>query len=207
MPFQLHLATAEDVGEITRLIDETGTWLRKKIGTDQWNRPWPNEAARNARVQDGVDRKRTWLLRDGRTLVASVTVEVEGKPGLWTEVELKTPAVYLHRLVVHRDYRGMRIGEFLIGWGARLGLSEDPLAEELRIDTWSKNPGLHGYYIGQGFSKVGDARVTEDKTPSGQLLSKPVDAVPSREELDRILQVEEEGVPLHAEQAEPAGHL
>ncbi|MEO3782311.1 GNAT family N-acetyltransferase [Actinocorallia sp. B10E7] len=207
-PFLLHLATAEDVGEITQLIDETGAWLRDKIGTDQWNRPWPDEKARDARVRDGVDRGRTWLLHDGRTLVASVTVEVSGKPGLWSEEELRTPAVYLHRLVINRHYKGMRIGSFLIDWGAHRGLAEKPSAEELRIDTWSTNRRLHAYYIGQGFTKIPGIRVTEDETPSGQLLSKPIGAVLPREELAGILQVvEEESVPVRAEQAEPAGQL
>ncbi|WP_106399483.1 GNAT family N-acetyltransferase [Actinocorallia populi] len=206
-PFVLRLATDDDVEEITRLIDETGSWLRDKIGTDQWNRPWPDEAARNARVRDGVARGRTWLLRDGGTLVASVTVEVSGTPGLWTERELRVPAVYLHRLVVDRHYKGMRIGEFLIGRGAQRGLLERPSARELRIDTWSTNDRLHEYYIGLGFSKIHGIRVTEDETPSGQLLSKPIRDVRPCEELAGILHVQEEGGPARAEQAEPAGQL
>ena len=206
-PFVLSLATDDDVAGITRLLDETGNWLREKIGTDQWNLPWPDEAARDARVRDGVARGRTRVLRSGRTLVASVTVEVAGSPGLWTAQELRTPAVYLHRLVVDRGYKGLRIGEALIRWGAARGLREEPAAEELRIDTWSTNGGLHAYYVGIGFTEIPGVRVPADETPSGQLFRMSIGDIGPWEELTGAFQMQEEGAPVHAEQAEPAGQL
>ncbi|MGI8336071.1 GNAT family N-acetyltransferase [Actinomadura scrupuli] len=158
---------------IIRLIDEAGAWLRDEKGSTQWNRPWPTRGARDQRVRDGLLGGRTWIAWDGDVAAASVTIHLTGSPYLWTEEERRTPAIYLHRLVLNRAYAGMRLGARLIAWAGQRGFQENPEATCIRIDTWTDNHGLHKYYERQGFEFVG-VRQAPGRHPSGRLFQKPI---------------------------------
>ncbi|XRQ03896.1 GNAT family N-acetyltransferase [Actinomadura welshii] len=98
-------------------------------------------------------------------------------PG-WTNstTSSETEAVYLHRLVIHRDYAGRGLGAELIDWAGRKGASRQRNAELIRIDVWTDNTELHEYYRRQGFTDVA-IRTTSDNTPSGALFEKPLASV------------------------------
>jgi RimJ/RimL family protein N-acetyltransferase len=177
--FQVRRASIDQQEIIIRLIDEAGAWLRDEKGSTQWNRPWPTREARDQRIRDGLTGGRTWIVWDGDVAAASVTIETTGSPALWSEEELRTPAVYLHRLVLKRSakatstYAGKRLGARLIAWAAQQGFRENPDATCIRIDTWTDNHALHKYYQQQGFEFVAQ-RQAPDQYPSGRLLQKPI---------------------------------
>jgi GNAT superfamily N-acetyltransferase len=171
--FRVRRASVYRQETIIGLIDEAGAWLRDEKGSNQWNRPWPTRAARDRRIRDGLLGGRTWIVWDGALAVASVTIERRGNPALWTPDELRTPAVYLHRLVVKRSYAGWALGARLIDWAAQQGFRENPAATRIRIDTWTDNRGLHKYYEGRGFEFVA-VRDAPDGCPSGRLFQKPI---------------------------------
>jgi ribosomal protein S18 acetylase RimI-like enzyme len=147
--FQIRLATPDDLHVILDLIDEAAEWLRTK-DTDQWARPWPDRAERDARVLRGLLACRTWLVEDYGIPVATVTYRPDSYSGLWTATEQLVPAGYMSRLVVSRKYAGYGIGAALTDWaGARA--RDEFGAEYLRIDVWTTNVRLHSYYEGRGF--------------------------------------------------------
>jgi ribosomal protein S18 acetylase RimI-like enzyme len=173
--YTIRLARPNELGTVLNLIDGAAAWLRRTKVTTQWNRPWPNRAERDKRVNDGVVSGETWLLFDGDEAIGTVTIKLIGHEELWTAEERRTEAVYLHRLVVRRDpaYMGTGLGAELINWAGRKGRSRQPAAEAIRLDVWTENKELHGYYLGQGFRRVA-IRTTTDKIPSGALFEKPM---------------------------------
>ncbi|MEV4254823.1 GNAT family N-acetyltransferase [Spirillospora sp. NPDC049652] len=193
--FTLRRAGDDDVAGIIRLIDDAARWLRGK-GTGQWAEPWPNAAERERRIRRGIELSRekgedgrgqaaTWLVTDGDRPIATTFVTRVPNPALWTPYELRTRAVYLHRLVIDRRYAGERLGERLVQWTGEWGrLAWD--AEVMRIDVWADNIRLHEYYRNRGFLYTDTPRLQADGTvrPDPRL---PMDVYPSGVLLDRPL--------------------
>lgn len=165
---QLRRATERDLDTVLGLIDEAASWLRGK-DTDQWRKPWPNLEARNERVRVALAAGQTWIVWDGDTAAATVSMDREGNPKLWDELELHDRAVYVQRLVVARKYAGMGLGAQLIDWAgtwARMRYR----AAWIRIDVWTTNESLHRYYEAHGF--VFKRFCAEPDYPAGALLQK-----------------------------------
>jgi GNAT superfamily N-acetyltransferase len=175
--YQIRLARPDELGDVLKLIDHAASWLRGK-DTTQWAEPWPSADGRMKRVYQALIDRETWLLFDGESLIGTVSIKLIGHEELWTPEERETEAVYLHRLVVHRDYAGRGLGAELIDWAGRKGASQQKNAELIRIDVWTDNHQLHKYYGRQGFQYVA-TRTTRDRTPSGALFQKPLPLIPA----------------------------
>ncbi|TDC62484.1 GNAT family N-acetyltransferase [Actinomadura sp. GC306] len=171
--YRIRLARPDELDDVLGLIDHAADWLRKKKHTTQWDRPWPSEEGRRNRVDKALRKGETWLLFDRERLIGTVSIKVSGHKELWTAQERATEAVYLHRLIVHRDYTGLGLGAELIEWAGRKGAERRPAAELIRIDVWTDNTELHDYYRRQGFWDVA-VRTTSDDTPSGALFERPL---------------------------------
>jgi predicted N-acetyltransferase YhbS len=171
--YPIRLATAGDMTIIQGLIDEARGWLPAK-GTDQWAEPWPNPAARDARVLRDIRAARTWLVEDDQAAVATVTYGPAGNRRLWTAEEQREPAVYAARLIVSRSHAGQRIGEALVDWAGACAV-RDWGAKWIRIDVWTTNEALHNYYEKRGFQRYGTCQFDEDEYyPSAALFQKPI---------------------------------
>ena len=165
-------ATPEHLNAIIGLIDEATEWLPAK-GTKQWSKPWPDREARDARVWHGLELGATWIVWEVvcgiAVLAATVTVTGKPNPMVWSprDFNLGVRAVYAHRLITARRYKGWDLGAELLDWTGRRG-RHNYGARSIRIDVWTNNEALHGYYVKRGFEKRGTCR---DVTyPSGVLL-------------------------------------
>jgi len=165
-------ATDDNMNAILRLINQASGWL-KDMGTDQWQRPWPDEKERNARVWRGLKVGATRIVWAGSRAVATVTVAQKPNMDVWRDANCNwdDPAVYVHRLIIDRQFAGFGLGAQLIDWAGLHGQREWN-AEWVRIDVWSTNHGLHKYYMNTGFEPCGLA--PDPHYPSGMLLEKPV---------------------------------
>ncbi|MEU5989583.1 GNAT family N-acetyltransferase [Spirillospora sp. NPDC047418] len=172
--YQIRIARPDEINVVLGLIDHAAAWLRAEKDTTQWARPWPDPEGRLKRVHEALANAETWLLLDADRPIGTVSIRTLGHEELWTAEERRTEAVYLHRLVVHRDYAGGGLGAELIGWAGREGASRQRNAEMIRIDVWTDNGALHDYYRSLGFKDVAIRR-TSDGTPSGALFEKPLD--------------------------------
>jgi GNAT superfamily N-acetyltransferase len=167
-PITLRRAAVEDMGVAVRLIEEAAEWLRDK-GTDQWARPWPNRAGRDSRILESLSQGKTWIGWDDAIPAATITADPDEDP-YWPDDLRREPAVYVHRLVVRRRYKGAGLGAALldwVGWTARCGYG----ARWIRVSAWSTNTGLHEYYQNQGFRRCGFH--ADDGYPSGARFQKP----------------------------------
>jgi GNAT superfamily N-acetyltransferase len=169
--------TVENMKAVLGLIEEARGWLWTK-DTDQWEKPWPDEKARDARVLRGLENGKTWIVWDHNAPAATVTIATRANPAVWSrpgcECDLSDRAVYVHRLITGRNYAGWGLGAELIDWA---GLRGQRLygAKWIRIDVWSTNKGLHDYYLKRGFEPCG---ACGDATyPSGALFQKRVSEI------------------------------
>ncbi|WP_395109380.1 GNAT family N-acetyltransferase [Actinomadura sp. SCN-SB] len=169
--FRLRLASPDDLPSVLGLIENAAAWLRTK-GTTQWQHPWPDREERDRRVHDSLSAGETWLLWDGSTPMATITLTPEPDDLLWTAQEREEPALYLHRLVVHRKHAGLGIGAHLLDW-AGVRARRRHLARWIRIDVWADNHALHRYYRKQGFRLVRQSAGIPGY-PAGALFQKDV---------------------------------
>ena len=144
-----------DLDAVSGLVREAAEWLRTSKDTDQWARPWPDRIRHRERMVNDLLKGKTWLVWDGETAVATITVDTDepvdlnDKP-VWPERERHRSALYVRRVVVARTYSGCGLGAALLDWAADVA-KRDHGAELIRIDVWTTNLELHAYYEGQRF--------------------------------------------------------
>ena len=171
--------TREHLNAILGLIDEARIWLPSK-GTKQWREPWPDRAQRDTRVYRALVLGATWLVWEivcGKAILAA-TVTVTGKPNpaVWSPLgfDLGVRTVYAHRLITARRYAGWDLGAELLDWTGARGRCNYG-ARSIRIDVWTDNEALHGYYLKRGFERRGTCHNAD--YPSGVLLEKPISKI------------------------------
>lgn len=140
--YLMRRATPADLPHVMTLLDQRTAWLRDR-GTDQWS---TREFA--PVMRDAVDRGDTWLLWDGDTPVATLTMTTMADPDFWTPDERRTPALYLSKLATTLDRRGDGLGALLIDWAA--GYAGARGVHWLRWDVWKTNTRLQDYYRSLG---------------------------------------------------------
>lgn len=174
-PMRLDFATPADLDAILGLIEEASRWLKAR-GQDQWAEPWPDREQRDARILKGLANKKTVIVRQGDTAVATVTMANWHNPKVWVSgscrADLTERAVYLHRLVTARKYAGHGLGESLIKWAEKYARAKYR-AQWTRIDVWATNKDLHRYYEKLGFESCG--RCPDPSYPSGALFQRLID--------------------------------
>jgi GNAT superfamily N-acetyltransferase len=170
-------ATDEDQEVVLGLIEDARTWLRTK-DTNQWEEPWPSQDERDGRVRKGLEGGKTWIVWDGKTPAATVTIARDHNPTVWSgpacTCNPKENAVYVHRLITARSHAGWGLGAALIDW-AGLHAARQYGAKWIRIDVWTSNTALHDYYWKRGFRSCGFC--SDSRYPSGALFQKPVEEI------------------------------
>src|SRR3954470_3961204 len=94
-----------DLPAISQIRAESRQWLAE-IGSDQWQKAWPNEEAAEARLAASIVTGGTWIVEDGSHALATLALDDFSDPHLWTPEEQAERARYLHRLVVARGNAG-----------------------------------------------------------------------------------------------------
>ena len=147
-----------DLDAVSGLVRQAAEWLRTSKDTDQWARPWPDRIHHRERMVNDLLKGKTWLVWDGETAVATITVDTDEPADLndkpvWPERERHRSALYVRRVVVARTYSGSGLGAALLDWAADVA-ERDHGAELIRIDVWTTNLELHAYYEGQRFTRL-----------------------------------------------------
>jgi hypothetical protein len=173
-PMQIALAGEQHLPAVLGLIEDARSWLCTK-GTNQWENPWPDRAARDKRVLAGLRNEKTWIVWDGDVAAGTVTITPRRNNAVWSNsactCDLAERAVFIHRLITSRKYAGLDLGAELIAWAGLRGGREYG-AKWIRIDVWTDNTGLHEYYMSKGFKRCGTC--ANRKYPSGALFQKSV---------------------------------
>ena len=149
-----------DLDAVSGLVREAAEWLRTSKNTDQWAKPWPDRGRQRERILNDLLKGKTWLVWDGGTAAATITVDPDepldlNEQPVWPEHERHRPALYVRRIVVGRSYAGRGLGAALLDWAAHVA-KRDHEAALIRIDVWTTNLELHAYYEGQRFIRLPD---------------------------------------------------
>ncbi|KFG71419.1 GNAT family N-acetyltransferase [Streptomyces mutabilis] len=141
-------AIEADAPRLKRFRTDAAAWLSSR-GSDQWSTPYPDELLL-ASIQAGD----VYLVHQDLAAdpLATVTLDTNADPALWTDAEMQQPALYVHKLTVSQPGRGTGLGALLLDWcGDRAAHSG---ATWLRLDAWTANTRLHAYYERLGFHRV-----------------------------------------------------
>ena len=177
-PFVLRLAGPGDLDNVAGLVREASAWLRSE-GIDQWRAPWPDRAGQRERILNDLFKGKTWLVRDGQTVAATITIDTDepldlNERPVWPPDKSQRPALYVRRVTVSRRYAGRGLGGALLDWAADVA-KRDHGAELIRIDVRTTNKKLHAYYERQRFTRCRDPEGLGDY-PSQALFEREVDA-------------------------------
>jgi GNAT superfamily N-acetyltransferase len=161
MSLEVVRARAGQVDEVSRLLDGAAAWLHGR-GLDQW----PDRFAAG-RLMEAIEQRSTYLVLDQGKSVGTITIDEQPDKEFWSEDECLKPSLYVRKLAIDRDYRGL--GSRLLNWaGTR---AYDRKLERLRLDAWKTNEGLRDYYLGQGFAHVRTVLLAHRN--SGALFERP----------------------------------
>ncbi|MEU6160954.1 GNAT family N-acetyltransferase [Streptomyces sp. NPDC047130] len=139
-------AQPADVETLLAFRKEAAGWLAQ-LGSDQWQRPYPAD-----RLLATIEAGTVFLVKDGETTAATITLTSEAEEGLWTEAELSEPSRFINKLTVARTHAGQNLGGRLLDWASDHAFREG--AKWLRLDAWTTNEALQRYYLAQGFEYV-----------------------------------------------------
>ena len=155
-PVSFRAATAEDVPEILRIVDDARVSL-KKLGADQWQGPYP--AAEHFLFD--IDRGECFVVLHGGEIAAFFTLSTREEPtydaitdGRWTE---GIESAVLHRGAVAAGYRGSGMAQKMMRF-----VDERALALGLRCirtDTHRKNKAMQRLLRESGYRYRGNLQV------------------------------------------------
>lgn len=150
-------AAALDIPVVRAWRAERAAWLAER-GQDQWQTPWPLEAAERA-VASGE----LWMVWDGDNPAASFMLSDHTQVGelwkldsdygvLWLPEDRPHEALYISKMVVPLDRSGDGLGAEILDWACGYVFDQDLLW--LRLDAWTSNDRLREWYVQQGFRLV-----------------------------------------------------
>lgn len=145
-------AELADLHRLLRFRTDAAAWLAP-LGTDQWALPFPAE-----NIIRSIQAGEVYIARETpqSEAAATITLDREADPLLWTEQEREEPALYVHKLTVDRRWAGQHLGSRLLDWAGSQAAAAG--ADWLRLDAWTTNRRLHRYYEDHGFRHVRTVR-------------------------------------------------
>lgn len=161
-------AKADELDVVVDLWEEVRAWFAAQ-GIDQWQYP-PRLATIRANIAAGDE---CWILeREGHT-VGTVTLDENADPEFWVAGDAPGDALYVHRMIVRREFAGAEIGSAVMDWASKRARAAGK--NWLRLDAWRTNPRLQRYYADHGFELVRTVELTHRR--SGALFQRPAGIV------------------------------
>ncbi|MGW7330569.1 GNAT family N-acetyltransferase [Streptomyces sp. NPDC054840] len=142
----IELATPDDLAKLLAFREEAAAWL-SELGSDQWRRPYPAD-----RLLATIEAGTVFMVRDGGTTAATITLTSEAEDGLWLSEELAEPSIFVNKLTVARTHAGRDLGGRMLDWAGDRAYRSG--ASWLRLDAWTANKELQRYYLRHGFEYV-----------------------------------------------------
>ncbi|MBT2369524.1 GNAT family N-acetyltransferase [Streptomyces sp. ISL-10] len=139
-------ATPDDLAMLLAFREEAAAWL-SALGSDQWRRPYPAD-----RLLATIEAGTVFMVRDGDTTAATITLTPDAEDGLWTDGEIAEPSMFVNKLTVARTHAGNDLGGRLLDWAGDRAYRSG--ARWLRLDAWTTNEALQRYYLTHGFEYV-----------------------------------------------------
>ena len=142
------LSQKKDITTIFELYD-AATAFQKKVGTNSWR------GFERKLVEQEIQEKRHFVLKENNQITATFVLTFND-PVIWKEAD-KYPAVYIHRIATHPDFRGRSYVQKIVNWVIEYAQERDK--DYVRLDTTSGNELLNLYYIKCGFTYKGISEI------------------------------------------------
>ncbi len=142
---QVKRASMEDMNTVLKLLVNAAEWIQTKE-TTQWDYYLNDLEGSTQEVKDSIQNGSTFLFYKNEQPIATVTLE--STPSEWDidmwEDEVDDPVVYLHRVVVDREYAGNGLGNQILDWSENFVREKG--MEKMRFDCLASNERLNAYY-------------------------------------------------------------
>jgi GNAT superfamily N-acetyltransferase len=141
-------AELSDLPRLLKFRTDAAAWLAP-LGSDQWSTEFPAD-----HVARSIQNREVFIVRETKNAdaAATITVDADADPLLWTTKERAESALYVHKLTVDRKYASLNLGTQLLDWAGNRTIQLG--AQWLRLDAWTTNARLHRYYLDRGFAHV-----------------------------------------------------
>ena len=141
---QILESTLKDVDAIHELYRKAREYQKSRFQSH-----WP--IFDKALVPQEIGEHRQWkMLVDGK--IACIWAITFSDPKIWEEKDTD-PAVYIHRIVTHPDFRGQAFVEKIVEWAKVFAAKNGK--EYIRLDTVGENLKLIEHYKRCGFHFLG----------------------------------------------------
>lgn len=146
---ELTTATVDDLDAVLELRSKIADWMARR-GVDMWQTPLRREL-----LAGWIEQSALWVCRDGDRIVGTVAL-LEGDPEFWGDD--RTPARYVHLLMVDRAHAGRNLGGRILACAEQLAQADG--ARYLRLDAATTIEPLQLGYDERGYVAAGSRVVT-----------------------------------------------
>lgn len=153
MNYSIVHATVEDLPLIYQLFEQAILYQKSNeyIGWNSYDKDF---------IKADVNDNLLYKIVDGKNVLCIFSVCYTDKL-IWREYE-KGDAIYLHRIVLNREFQGTKIFRTVLKWAIeQVRLRK---MKFVRMDTWAGNTKLINYYKSYGFRFV--ENYTTQNTPN-----------------------------------------
>lgn len=145
-------ASVSDEAPLQQLMIDTASWLKSR-GSSQWGDILEGKDVHGLkdRIRDGE----VFLVRESDHIAAAFILRKtasEWDQRLWRDHGYQTPARYLHRLMIARDFAGQNLSQAILEWASAESAQTD--YPYLRLDCIADNQKLNTLYQNAGFTQL-----------------------------------------------------
>lgn len=136
-------ASATDLPEIFRLFEAAMLFQQQKgyIGWKTYDQSCLERDCAEGHL---------FKLADSNQTVAIFSI-CFADPLIWEEKE-KGDAMYIHRIVLNQQYKGVKAFRQILNWAIKVAINKQ--LPHIRMDTWAENQKIIDYYLSYGFVHV-----------------------------------------------------
>ncbi|KAF9976555.1 hypothetical protein BGZ73_008310 [Actinomortierella ambigua] len=149
-------ARAQELDAFTNILEGAAEWMVKN-GYTQWTPGMFNSVEGKKATLESIKREDAYFIEleqdttKTKVAVGTFVLQMGQKfdEALWSRYEGDwLDAVYLHRLVVDKSYKGLKMGPRVILFGQQV--ARDLGKKYIRLDCRASNPDIAAYYLGLG---------------------------------------------------------
>ncbi len=146
---------ADDIKIVNTVKDDLNTvfsffeeamQLQGKNGYKVWN------AIDKPSLEKDIENKLQYKLTKGHDILCIFSIQYND-PFVWRDRD-RNDAIYLHRIVVNRKFKGQRTFAKVLEWAKQVALKN--YLKFVRMDTWADNEKIINYYKSFGFKIAGN---------------------------------------------------
>lgn len=147
---------ATEINDIPAVFDmyDYATAFQQKVGTNSW------KGFEISMIEKEITEERHFVIQD-EGFISGTFVLTFNDATIWKEADLE-PAVYIHRIATHPDFRGRNYVQQIVNWCIDFAKAKN--LQYVRLDTTSGNEPLNKYYNKCGFTHKGISKIEWNET-------------------------------------------